>query len=94
MGAPSANERTDASEPALPVFERKGERTTASSANQPGRPEGILLPWLLTMPSPSEDINVGARRDEKPEPPQRSGVPEGLSPATRLIALAMFALCS
>ena len=58
MGARLPNERMDASDPALPVFESKGERTIASSANQPGRPKGMVLPWLMTMPSPREDINL------------------------------------
>ena len=79
MGAPLPNERMDASDPALPV--RKGERTRAPSANQPGKPEGMVLPWLITMPSPSEDINIGVRRDEKLEPARRHSVPEGPSPA-------------
>ena len=79
MGAPLPNERMDASDPALPV--RKGERTRAPSANQPGKPEGMALPWLMTMPSPSEDINIGVRRDDKLEPARRHSVPEGPSPA-------------
>ena len=79
MGAPLPNERMDASDPALPV--RKGERTRAPSANQPGKPEGMVLPWLMTMPSPSEDINIGVRRNEKLEPARRHSVPEGPSPA-------------
>ena len=34
----------------------------------------MVLPWLMTMPSPSEDINIniGARGDEKPETAQPS----------------------
>jgi hypothetical protein len=35
MGAPLPNERMDASDSALPVFESKGERGRASSAKQP-----------------------------------------------------------
>ena len=90
MGARLPNERMDASDPTLPVFESKGERTIASSANQPGRPEGMVLPWLMTMPSPSEDIkhgNIGARGDEKPETAQRYSVPEGPTPATQLMPM-------
>ena len=85
MGAPLPNERMDASDPALPV--RKGERTRAPSANQPGKPEGMVLPWLMTMPSPSEDINIGVRRDEKLEPARRHSVPEGPSPATQRMCM-------
>ena len=81
MGAPLPNERMDASDPALPV--RKGERTRAPSANQPGKPDGMVLPWLMTVPSPSEDINIGVRRDKKREPARRHSVPEGPSPATQ-----------
>ena len=83
MDAPLPSERMDASD--LPVFESKGERIT--SVNQPGRPEGMVLPWLMTMPSPSEDINIniGARGDEKPETAQRYSVPEGPTPATQLM---------
>jgi hypothetical protein len=80
MGVRLPNERMDASDPALPVFETKGERTIASSANQPGGPEGMVLPWLMTMPSPREDIkigNIGARWDEKLETAQPFSVPEG-----------------
>ena len=58
------------------------------SVNQPGRPEGMVLPWLMTMPSPSEDINIGnigARWDEKLETAQRYSVPEGPTPATQLM---------
>ena len=77
MDAPLPSERMDASPSErmgasdLPVFESKGERIT--SVNQPGRPEGMVLPWLMTMPCPSEDINIniGARGDEKPETAQR-----------------------
>ena len=85
MGAPLPNERMDASDPALPV--RKGERTRAPSANQPSKSEGMVLPWLMTMPSPSEDINIGVRRDEKREPARRHSVPEGPSPATQLMCM-------
>ena len=47
----------------------------------------MVLPWLMTMPSPSEDINIniGARGDEKPETAQRYSVPEGPTPATQLM---------
>ena len=85
MDAPLPSERMDASD--LPVFESKGARIT--SVNQPGRPEGMVLPWLMTMPSPSEDINIniGARGDEKPETAQRYSVPEGPTPATQLVAM-------
>ena len=91
MDAPLPSERMDASPSErmgasdLPVFESKGERIT--SVNQPGRPEGMVLPWLMTMPSPSEDINIniGARGDEKPETAQRYSVPEGPPPATQLM---------
>ena len=77
------SERRGASD--LPVFESKGERIT--SVNQPGRPEGMVLPWLMTMPSPSEDINIniGARGDEKPETAQCYSVNEGPTPATQLM---------
>ena len=85
MGAPLPNERMDASDPALPV--RKGEPTRAPSANQPGKPEGMVLPWLMTMPSPSEDINIGVRRNEKLEPARRHSVPEGPSPATQRMCM-------
>ena len=74
----------------FPVFESKGERTRASSANQPGTPEGMVLPWLMTMPSPREDIkigNTGARWDEKLENAQPDSVPEGPPPATQLMPM-------
>ena len=47
----------------------------------------MVLPWLMTMPSPSEDINIniGARGDEKLETAQRYSVPEGPTPATQLM---------
>ena len=49
----------------------------------------MVLPWLMTMPSPSEDINIniGARGDEKPETAQRYSVPEGPTPATQLMPM-------
>jgi len=87
MDAPLPSERMGASD--LPVFEGKGERTIASSANQPGGTGGMVLPWLMTMPSPSEDINIniGARGDEKPETAQCYSVPEGPTPATQLMPM-------
>ena len=90
MGVRLPNERMDASDPALPVFETKGERTIASSANQPGGTGGMVLPWLMTMPSPSEDIkigNIGARWDKKLETAQPFSVPEGPTPATQLVPM-------
>jgi hypothetical protein len=87
MGAALPNVRRDSSDPVLPVFESEGERTRASSANQPGAPDGMVLPWLMTMPSPREDIkigNTGARRDDKLEGGQPNRMPEGPTPATQL----------
>ena len=49
MGAPLDNER----------------RTSAFSANQQVKPQGMVLPWLMTMPSPNEAMNIGTRPDEK-----------------------------
>jgi hypothetical protein len=91
MGA-SPSERMEASDPALPVFESQGERTIASSANQLGGPEGMVLPWLMTMPSPSEDINIniGTRGDEKPETAQPYSAPEGPT-ATQLMPMSELA---
>jgi hypothetical protein len=89
MGAPVANERINASEPDLP--ERKGDRTRASWVNQPGEPDGMVLPWLMTMPSPREDIkigNIGARGDEKLERAQHDRVAENVTPAAQLTAMA------
>ena len=72
------------------MFESKRERTRASSANQPGMPEGMVLPWLMTMPSPREDIkigNTGARWDEKLDTAQPNDVPESPTPATQLMPM-------
>jgi hypothetical protein len=87
MGAPLPNERRDASDPALPVLESKGKLTIASSANQGDGPKGMVLPWLMTMPSPREDIkvaNAGPRRDEKLETAQPYHLPE----ATQLMPMS------
>jgi hypothetical protein len=64
MPAALPNERMEAPDPALPVFESKGEGTISTSANRADAPKGMVLPWLMTMPSPREDIEIdssGAR---------------------------------
>ena len=45
-----------------------------------GRPQGKVLPWLMTMPSPDEAMNIGTRPDEKRDP-------EGRSRATQLMPM-------
>jgi hypothetical protein len=42
-----------------------GEGAAASSANQARKPEGVVLPWLMTMPLPSEAMSIGPRPNEK-----------------------------
>ena len=64
MGAPLDNER----------------RTSAFSANQQGKPQGMVLPWLMTMPSPNEAMDIGTRPDQKRDP-------EGRSRATQLMPM-------
>ena len=64
MGAPLDNQR----------------RTSAFSANQQVKPQGMVLPWLMTMPSPNEAMNIGTRPDEKRDP-------EGRSRATQLMPM-------
>ena len=65
MGAPLDNER----------------RTSAFSANQQVKPQGMVLPWLMTMPSPNEAMNIGTRPDKKRDP-------EGRSRATQLMPMS------
>jgi hypothetical protein len=64
MGTPVDRRRMDGSDSAFLAFPKKGEGATASSANQPGKPEGVVLPWLMTMPLPSEAMNIGTRPNE------------------------------
>ena len=50
------------------------ENTTASLANQARKPEGVVLPWLMTMPLPNEGMNIGIRPNEmKPTSVDHSG---------------------
>src|SRR6476659_7532924 len=74
MGAPLDNQR----------------RTSAFSANQQVKPQGMVLPWLMTMPSPNEAMNIGRRPDEKRAAECNSapeGPPEGRSGATQLMPI-------
>jgi hypothetical protein len=91
MGAPLPNERMDASDSALPMFESKGGRSRASSAKQPDTPEGMVLPWLMTMPSPDEDIKIGNIRtrpdDEKLDTAQPDDAPQGPTSVTQLMLM-------
>jgi hypothetical protein len=34
---------------------------TAAPANDASKPEGVVLPWLRTMPLPNEGMNIGIR---------------------------------
>ena len=68
MGAPLDNER----------------RTSAFSANQQVKPQGMVLPWLMTMPSPNEAMNIGTRPDKKRDT-------EGRSRATQLMPMSRWA---
>src|SRR6476646_3454397 len=58
-------------------------RTSEVSA---GRPQGKVLPWLMTMPSPDEAMNIGTRPDEK-RPAESNSAPEDRSSATQLIPI-------
>jgi hypothetical protein len=69
MGAPLDNTHERVRPP--------GQGPRASSANQPSKPEGMVLPWLMTMPSPSEDIKISGRPEEKWEPAQSYSAPKG-----------------
>ena len=51
-----------------------------------GRPQGKVLPWLMTMPSPDEAMNIGTRPDEK-RPAESNSAPEGPSRATQLVPI-------
>jgi len=85
MPAALPNERMEAPDPALPVFESKGEPNRADA------PEGMVLPWLMTMPSPREDIKIGAGArggEKKLETAQAYNVLEGSIPATQLMPRA------
>ena len=70
MGVPLNNER----------------RTSEFSANQQVKPQGKVLPWLLTMPSPTEAMNIDRRPDGKVAA-EGNGAPEGRSGATQLIPI-------
>ena len=62
-------------------------RTSEFSA---GSPRGMVLPWLMTMPSPNEAMNIGRRPDEKRAAESNSvpeGPPEGRSGATQLMPI-------
>ncbi len=58
------------------------EDTTASLANQARKPEGVVLPWLMTMPLPSEGISVGTRPNEKKPTPTNYIAPESVDIST------------
>jgi hypothetical protein len=47
-------------------------------ANQARKPEGVVLPWLLTMPLPSDGISVGTRPNEKKPSPTDYIAPESV----------------
>ena len=70
MGVPLNNER----------------RTSEFSANQQVKPQGKVLPWLMTMPSPNEAMNIGRRPDEK-RAAESNSAPEGRSGATQLMPI-------
>ena len=57
-----------------------------TSAYQQGKPQGMVLPWLMTMPSPNEALNIGTRPDEK-RPAESNSAPEGPSRATQLMPI-------
>jgi hypothetical protein len=59
---------------------KTAEDTTASLANQARKPEGVVLPWLMTMPLPSEGISVGTRPNEKKPTPTDYIGPESADP--------------
>ena len=70
MGVPLNNER----------------RTSEFSANQQVKPQGKVLPWLMTMPSPNEAMNIGTRPDKK-RVAESNSAPEGRSGATQLMPI-------
>jgi hypothetical protein len=70
MGVPVKNER----------------RTSDFSANQQVKPQGKMLPWLMTMPSPNEAMNIGRGPDEK-RVAESNSAPEAQSGATQLIPI-------
>lgn len=54
--------------PSFPAFPKKGEGHTAFPSDQPAKGEGMVLPWLMTMPEPSEAMKIGSSAIQKRAP--------------------------
>jgi hypothetical protein len=65
MGTPVDRRYMTGSDSTFPAFPKKGE---GAASDPPGNPEGTVLPWLMTMPEPSEAMKIGSRSIETRPP--------------------------
>lgn len=68
MGTPLDRPRMNGPHPSFPAFPKKGEGHTAFPSDQPAKGEGMVLPWLMTMPEPSEAMKIGSSAIQKRAP--------------------------
>jgi hypothetical protein len=65
MGTPFDRPSMNGPDSAFPACPKKGEGAAAFSSDRPAKAEGMVLPWLMAMPEPSEAMKIGSRSIEK-----------------------------
>jgi hypothetical protein len=81
MGTPLDRPRMNGSDSAFQACPKKDEGAAAFSSDRPAKAEGMVLPWLMAMPEPSEAMKIGSRSIGKaPASENRISVEETVTP--------------